>query len=77
MSWQVQDAKQRLSELLADAREQPQTITRHGQRYAVVLSAEEYDRLVGREAFKDFLRAAPNLDDLPERDREPAREVEV
>lgn len=77
MSWQVQEAKQRLSELLASARTRPQTITRHGRPYAVVLSVEEYDRLVGRESFKDFLRAAPDLDDLPPRDRQPPREVEL
>jgi prevent-host-death family protein len=77
MSWQVQEAKQRLSELLASARTQPQTITRHGRPYAVVLSVEDYDRLVGRDSFKDFLRSAPDLDDLPPRDRSPARQVEL
>jgi antitoxin Phd len=77
MAWQVQEAKQRLSELLADAREHPQTITRHGRPYAVVLSAEAYDRLVGRDDFKDFLRSAPDLDDLPPRDVAPAREVDL
>lgn len=77
MNWQVQEAKQRLSELLAAARTNPQTITRHGRPYAVVLSVEEYDRLLGRDAFKEFLRSAPDLDDLPPRDRSPARPAEV
>ena len=77
MSWQVQEAKQRLSVLLASAHERPQTITRHGRPYAVVLSVAEYDRLVGRESFKEFLRSAPDLGDLPPRDRRPARQVDL
>lgn len=75
MSWQVQEAKQRLSELLARTAEGPQTITRHGRRYAVVLSAEAFDRLMGAEDFKDYLADAPALDQLPARDTVPAREV--
>ena len=40
--WQVQDAKARLSELIARARsEGPQTITRNGREQAVVLSIED------------------------------------
>ena len=53
MEWQLQDAKARLSELVATARrEGPQTVTLRGQRAAVVLSAEDYDRLT---------EGAPNL----------------
>ena len=38
MAWQVQDAKQRFSELLRCAHaEGPQIITRHGQEVAVVI----------------------------------------
>ncbi len=77
MSWQVQEAKQRLSELLASASEEPQVITRHGKRYAVVLSARDYDRLSGRSDFKEFLRTAPPLDELPTRARSVAREVDL
>ena len=40
-TWQVQDAKTRLSEVIERARaEGPQTITRHGKERAVVLSIE-------------------------------------
>lgn len=77
MSWQVQEAKQRLSELLASAVEEPQVITRHGRRYAVVLSARDYDRLTAREDFKAFLRGAPPLDQLPARARSRPREVDL
>lgn len=77
MTWQVQEAKQRLSELLASAVDEPQVITRHGRRYAVVVSAEEYDRLLGRDDFKDFLANAPEIDQLPPRDSSLPRAVEV
>lgn len=77
MAWQVQEAKQRLSELLASAVDEPQVITRHGRRYAVVLSADAYDRLHGREDFKDFLANAPEIDRLPPRDSSPPRAVDV
>lgn len=81
MNWQVQEAKQRLSELLVRANDGPQVITKHGRRYAVVLSAEAYDRLTrGADLevdFKAFLASAPDLDDLPPRDRSPARPAEL
>jgi len=55
--WQLQDAKNRFSEVVKRARDQgPQTVTVHGQRAAVVLSAPEYDALVRpRQSFVDFL----------------------
>lgn len=46
--WQVQEAKARLSELIARAESDgPQFITRHGTERAVVLSIEDYRVLVG------------------------------
>ena len=48
-TWQVQDAKTRLSEVIERARsEGPQSITRHGKERAVVLSIEEYRLLVAQ-----------------------------
>jgi prevent-host-death family protein len=74
--WQLQDAKQRLSELIRAARTgEAQVITRHGQEVAVVIDIEEY-RLLQEEIpdFKEFLRAGPTFDDLDlERDPRPAR----
>ena len=47
MNWHLQDAKNNLSKLVQCARsEGPQTITLRGTQAAVVLSADEYDRLV-------------------------------
>jgi prevent-host-death family protein len=45
-SWQIQDAKQRFSEMIrAVAHDGPQIITRHGEEVAVVVDIAEYRRL--------------------------------
>jgi prevent-host-death family protein len=66
MIWQIQEAKQRFSEVIrlteADG---PQIVTRHGQEIAVIISITEYRRLRGPDTeFKDYLRSGPDLDDL-------------
>lgn len=65
MSWQVQEAKQRFSEVLrAVERDGPQTITRHGQEVAVVIDIAEYRRMTGRtRSVKDVLLDPPYFDD--------------
>jgi prevent-host-death family protein len=74
MRWQLQEAKQRFSELVRHARtDGPQVVTKHGQEVAVVVSIEEYRRLAEQlPSFKEFLLAAPDLDAL-EIDRSRAR----
>jgi len=66
MRWQVQDAKQRFSELIRTAREDgPQIVTRHGEEIAVVIDIADYRRLKGETAeFKDYLRSGPGFDEL-------------
>ncbi len=65
MSWQLQEAKQRFSELVRRAeREGPQVVTRHGEEVVVVVPADEYRRMKEREGdrkmdFKEFLMSAP------------------
>lgn len=65
MTWQVQEAKQRFSEVLrAVERDGPQTITRHGAEVAVVIDIAEYRRLTGRtKSFVDHLLSMPTLTD--------------
>ena len=78
--WQVQDAKARLSEVIARAdREGPQTITRHGVERAVVLSIEAYRSLVAQKPdFKAYLLGGPKVDDfLIERDTDTGRDVDL
>jgi antitoxin Phd len=64
MRWQLQEAKQRFSELVRRAVvEGPQVVTKHGEEAAVVLSIEEYRRLTrDRPDFKEFLLSAPDFD---------------
>ena len=66
MLWQVQEAKQRFSELLrAAASDGPQIVTRHGHEIAVVIDVSEFHRLRGDTTdFKDYLRSGPKFDDL-------------
>ncbi len=84
MSWQLQEAKQRFSELVRRTeREGPQVVTRHGEEVVVVVPAEEYRRMKEREEgkemdFKEFLMSGPDLSVLDlERPRELPRDVEL
>jgi prevent-host-death family protein len=74
--WQLQEAKNRLSELIqACLQNGPQIVTKRGKETAVLLSIEEYQRLIKpKESLADFLQKSPlkgvNLDlkrnkDLP------------
>ena len=80
-TWQMQDAKARLSELLKlTSTEGPQEITVHGRPVAVVLSPGEFDRLSGQQAsLVEFMQASPlaGLDEelRLERDPSPTREI--
>ncbi len=82
MAWQLQEAKQKFSELIRRAlTEGPQTITRRGEEVVVVVPVEEFDRLLrgdSEEDFKEFLSSAPEIDRLEiHRSRDPAREVDI
>ena len=59
--WALQDAKNRLSELVDRAIEEgPQTITRRGRETAVVVSVSDYKRLTKPEgSLVSFLRRSP------------------
>lgn len=79
-SWQIQEAKARLSEVVKLAEsEGPQDITLHGRSVAVVLSRKAFERLSGSEhSFLEFMRKSPlyGLDELEfERDHSTTREV--
>jgi prevent-host-death family protein len=66
MRWQVQEAKQRFSELLrAVESEGVQYVTKHGKEIAVVLSIDEFHRLAGHKyaSFNSALLAMPPVDD--------------
>lgn len=62
--WQLQDAKNRLSEVINLALSNgPQLITRRGERTAVLLSYAEYEKLCKSQGkLSDFFRASPLAD---------------
>lgn len=80
-TWNLQDAKNRFSELVREAlRAGPQVVTRRGKETAVVLSVEEYRRLVRPHVgLVEFMRSSPlrgvELD--LDRDSDTGREVEL
>lgn len=59
--WQIQDAKNKLSELIARAIKQgPQLITKHGEKTVVVISYAEYEKLRKSQGkLSEFFRASP------------------
>ncbi|MCL4466485.1 MAG: type II toxin-antitoxin system Phd/YefM family antitoxin [Chloroflexi bacterium] len=80
MRWQVQEAKQKFSELVQRAVEEgPQVVTRHGEGVAVVVSIDEYRRLTGdKPDFAKFLLSAPDWEALDlERAKDKPRDVAV
>lgn len=68
MRWQVQEAKQRFSELLRKAQaDGPQVVTRHGEEIAVVIDVAEYRKLRSKTAkdLNTLLLNGPKID-LPD-----------
>lgn len=60
-AWQLQDAKARLSEVVKEASlHGPQEITLHGKPAVVVISKEQYNKLLkSKPDFVTFMRASP------------------
>jgi prevent-host-death family protein len=69
-TWQLQEAKAKLSQLVRSAADSPQIITNRGEEAAVILSMDKYRELKGKkqslvEAFKNC--PYPELElELPE-----------
>ena len=59
--WQLQDAKNKLSEVIERALKQgPQLITRRGEKAVIVMSYKEYARLKNSGTkLSEFFRASP------------------
>lgn len=77
--WKLEDAKARFSEVVRHAREEgPQRVSVRGRDAVVVMSVEEFERLVPekpRLPFLDFMESL-HLDGL-DLDREPDRGRDV
>jgi len=80
MTWNVSEAKNRLSEVLDCAgREGPQKIQRRNEAFVLIAEAQ-YQVLIGeRPTFKDWLLAGPRFDDLelPPRSHPPMRDLQL
>ena len=76
-AWQLQDAKNRFSQVVDDALSVgPQTVTRRGEPVVVVVAIETWRKLSGQvPSLKEFLRSAP-LHDL-DLSRETAERPDV
>ena len=59
--WQLQEAKSKFSNLVDKAKKSgPQVVTKHGEEAVVVLSMDEYRKLLKPELnLVDFLRKSP------------------
>lgn len=58
--WQLQDAKNRFSELVKLAQSAPQTVTVHGRPSAVILSYIDYQTMTQpKQSLLDVMRSAP------------------
>ncbi|MFJ9389734.1 type II toxin-antitoxin system Phd/YefM family antitoxin [Nocardioides sp. NPDC101246] len=79
MSWQLQEAKQRFSEVVREAAGSPQVITKHGEEIAVVLSIDDYRKITQpRRPLSEYLLAVPQGDELDlDRDRSEFRDVDL
>ena len=59
--WSIARAKAGLSRLVQDARERPQVIENRGRAVAVVLAAEEYERICETQSAADRWSAVLDL----------------
>ena len=80
-SWQLQDAKNKFSEVVERVRTRgPQLVTRRGRKAVVVIAAEEFERITRpKRSLVELMRESPLADaelDL-ERVRDDPREVEL
>lgn len=77
--WQLQEAKNKLSEVVNEATSSgPQIITRRGIEVAVVLSYDEFTRMRGsRDSLANFFQKSPLARNTLDCDSSLPREVEL
>jgi prevent-host-death family protein len=80
-TWQLQEAKNRFSELVNKVLDEgPQVVTRRGEKVVVIVSNEEYNKLLkSQSSLLEFFRQSPLVGtklDL-ERDRSFPRETQL
>jgi len=78
--WQLQEAKAKFSEVVRMAETEPQVVTMRGRPAVVIVSQREYLKFgKPRPSFLELMQSAPFAEteiDI-ERDRSPAREIDL
>lgn len=77
--WQLQEAKAKLTQLIKDAKQEPQIISKHGVNEVVVMSMKEYrESFEKKEDIMSFFRNSPlyGVDLDLTRDKSPMREID-
>ena len=74
-TWQLQDAKNRLSEVIDKALNQgPQLITRRGEKAVVIIAYVEYEKMRKSQGkLSEFFRSSPLAEIELERDKSMPR----
>jgi prevent-host-death family protein len=79
--WQLQEAKNKFSEVVRKATEEgPQTVTKHGKDSVVVVSVEDYKRIDRpKTSLLDFFQHSPlaSVDLDIERDKSAPRDISL
>lgn len=78
--WQLQEAKAKLTQLIKEAKLEPQIISKHGVNETVVISMEKYKELIGKtEDLVSFFRNSPlyGIDLDLKRDQSAIREIDL
>jgi prevent-host-death family protein len=79
--WQLQEAKAMFSEVIKASASKPQIISVRGKETAVIISFDEYQKLVRpRQTFFEFIQSSPLRDinlELPSRLPERMRDINL
>jgi antitoxin Phd len=79
--WQLQEAKNKFSKLVEKAQsEGPQFVTKHGKESVVVLSVEDYQRIIKPKSnLFQFIQSSPlsKISVDIERDKSVSRDIEL
>jgi prevent-host-death family protein len=83
-TWKLEDAKNQFSEVVRRAlSHQPQRVTRAGRDAVIVISAEDYEKLIAPQDLVAFLKSSPLAEAMAEGDvdlerpRELARDIDL
>lgn len=80
-SWQLQEAKSKFSQLVDKAmKHEPQIVTKHGDEAVVIVSVEDYQKMIAPEtSLIEFFSQSPlkGLELESERSKDLPRDIEL